>query len=217
MRALKNRLILKADIEQKSVIKYGSLTLFMPPRQEQINTDGKVANPVIAEVIAEDADYPHIQKGDYLVLNHNVINNPATILFQEDGFRTFVIDRDKSILGKLGKEGEVIPLCENILAERIYEQPLISLIITPEAYKKTEENKVMIIAVSPEARDVNAGDIAITYKYSDYECSYTINGERRTAIIVWEKDIVAVSTKTQTLLPYHLDSGIIDEAGFILL
>jgi co-chaperonin GroES (HSP10) len=191
MRALKNRLVLKADTEQKSTIKFGSLTLFMPPNQTELNQDGKVANPVLAEVVGNDPNYPHIEKGDFLVLNHNMIGNKAFQAMEKEGsVITMVIPIDKGILGKLGSDGSIIPLCENILAERIFEKPASSIIVTPDAYRKTEQNKVKILAVSPEAHYLQSGKTAIVHKYSDYECSYTINGESRTAIIVWMVDVV---------------------------
>lgn len=191
MKALKNRLIIKADMEQKSVIKHGTLTLYMPPNQDKLNQDGKVANPVVARVVGADDSYPHIQEEDLLLLNHNILNNLAFQTMEKEGSEvTLVIPIDKGILGKISNEGEVIPLCDNVLVERIYEAPVSSIIFTPESYRKTEQNKVKVVAVSPEAEDIEVGKTAIVHKYSDYEVTYNHN-ERRSAIIVWSKDIVA--------------------------
>ncbi|MEJ7831206.1 MAG: hypothetical protein WKF91_23575, partial [Segetibacter sp.] len=171
---------------------YGTLKLYIPFRA-LLNENGRVSNPVLAEVVATNEKYPEIEKGDVIILGHNTINNKAFELFTKDGIRTLSVPVDRWILGKIGAKGEFLPLFGNTVAQRVPEKPLSSIIITPDAYKKTEENKMNIIAVAPGVSDIKPGQTAIVHRHSDYEAVYHVNGEEHRTVVVYERDIVAIA------------------------
>lgn len=190
----KGRILVRANANQKEELVYGTLKLYIPNRR-MLNENGRIAEPTLCEVVYSYEK--EIEAGDVLVLGHNSINNPAWMISEEDGIKTLCLPVDRWILGKLGDRGELIPLFGNTVCKRISESPVSSLIITPDAFKKTEQNKVIVLAVAPDVTDIHSGDTGIIHKYADYEIHYSVNGEERSSVIVTSSDIVATMKHTE--------------------
>jgi hypothetical protein len=126
----------------------------------------------------------HNSMGDENELVYNATPNKHKIFAVEDQFLYFGIDGD-----------EVICVDGYMLAERIYEPEPISaagIILISEPVKIP--NKLKIISKPDSITDFEVGDIAITYKYSDYEMSHTINGKKRKLIRLKYSDCLAKET-----------------------
>jgi co-chaperonin GroES (HSP10) len=190
MRPLKGKIIVKANLNQKEEITYGTLRLVIPYRKGY-SEKGRVVNPTLCEVLASNET--DIKAGDILIVQHNTLENDPWWIERDGDVVTLSIPVDKMILGKLGYKGELIPLKGNIVCKRITEPERSSIIITPDAFKKTEANKGIILAVAPDVKDLHEGQTAIYHTYSDYEVWYNINGEDRSAVVMYHQEIVAVA------------------------
>ena len=191
MRPLRNCIIVQAYLNQKSEMKFGSLTLHMPPKWQNMSLDGKVVNPTIAQVTEENAKFDFLKKGDILCLGHNSIDNESWRISLIDGIVTMALPVDRWILGKLDQDGILQPLMGNIVASRI-NQYYSSIIIIPDSAQKTDENKMVVVSVSPEEKLIKPKDTILVHKFADYEIFYNFNNEQKSAVVIDRQDIVAI-------------------------
>lgn len=190
MRPIGNKIILRFNLEQKETYQYGTLKLYIPNRalhSENLRETGCT----VAEVV--HGGKTSLKPGDIAVFVHTVLDNQALFIEKKDGFVTLTMPADGSetIYGKLGSKGEVIPMFGHLVCKRIDEGPVSNIIITPDAYKKVEPNKGIVIAADPEC-GIKEGQTVYYHKYSDYELVFSLStGEERRSIMVKRNDIVA--------------------------
>lgn len=191
MRPIKDRVIIQAHYDQKEYIVYGKLKLIIPNR-DKYNEDARFGNPVVAEVVAVHPDTKGLSIGDKVVLHHNSIVNASWLISLEDSIATLSIPVNRLILGKLDNDGNVQPLFNNMVCQRIEQPPLSLIIITPDAYKKNEKHRVKVLRVPEGEEKIKPGQTAIIYEHGDYECHYQFNGEERSEVVVYREDIAGV-------------------------
>lgn len=190
MRPTRNRIIIKAHYDQREYLSYGILKLLMPNRN-LLNIDGKEANPTLAEVVAV-SDGIKLEPGDELILSHNIIFNKAWLLSLENHIAMLSIPNDEEVLGRLDENGELHPLNGNCIVKRIEQPPVSSIIVTPDAFKKTEENKVILLECCPEEKKLLPGQTVFIFKHSDYKIHWSFKGEEKSAIVCKSDEVVAV-------------------------
>lgn len=191
MKPIKNKIIIRYDSEQKEYLQYGTLRLYSPNRALR-NENSREANPTAAMVVHGGNTF--LKEGDVILFPHTILDTPSAIIEKKgtDILMTIPTDPNQvTIYGKVGTKGEVIPLFGNLVVQRIAQKELSSIIITPDAYKKDEENKSIVLAAPPDS-DIREGQTIIYYKYSDYELVYNVNGEEKRAIMVKRQDVVAI-------------------------
>lgn len=186
MKSVMKRFLVKFDVSQKEVIQYNSLRLYIPNRVD-LNSNERETQPTMAEVVYSPIE--GIKEGDFLLFQHTILNNRAFIVEKNGDIITSAIPSDGSelIYGKLDNFGNLIPLFGNTIIERIYENEVSKIIITPEAYKKHEINFARCLL---SYDNIPCGATVYYYKYSDYELIYNINGIEKKVIIVKRGDIV---------------------------
>ncbi|MFN7322691.1 MAG: hypothetical protein ACK5SP_00335, partial [bacterium] len=80
-----------------------------------------------------------------------------------------------------GFDGEKIICVDGyLLAERIYEDDSTEHIIAPD--KRKVDNVLRIVGKPDSVDDFEIGDLAVVYKYSDYEITHNLNGRRVSVI-----------------------------------
>lgn len=135
--------------------------------------DGKVTNQTQGVLLT---DFKNLKAGTNVLLYHNAIHetneldiriDPVTSVHSiESGSLYFGIDGDK-----------LICLDGFMLAERIYDEDGVSpggIILTE---KKKKDSMLKILAKPESITDFEVGDIAVVYKYSDYEMVHNIGGK----------------------------------------
>jgi len=188
---MEGKIIIQYSADQKETIQYGTLKLYTPNRA-LLNENAREANPTAAMVLHGGDTF--LKKGDVILFPHTILDTPSAIIEKNGAniIMTIPTDQNKiTIYGKVGKNGEVIPLFGNLVVQRIAQKELSSIIITPDAYKKDEENKSIVLAAPPDS-DIIEGQTIIYYKYSDYQLVYNVNGEEKRAIMVKRQDVVAL-------------------------
>lgn len=188
MKATKGNILIKADLEQKETLTFGSLKLYIP-NKAGMTENMREGNPTVCEVI--DGEEFGLHKGELLLLNHNTLINIGLVIVKDGSNVIMSIPNDRYIIAKLDEDGNVIPLNDNYVTQRIPKEQVISdFIIIPEI-EKTNLDNVGVIKVCPFNADLSVSDKIVYYTYSDYELVYSINGVEKRVVTVHRSDIVA--------------------------
>lgn len=214
MRAKHNNILVKADLEQKESHKIKcddgrEITLYIG-RNYAVNK--REANPCVCEVIDCNApQYPHINAGDILVVHHNMLVKESPYLIDIDGteaiFSFPVMQKEvdnqtkevtevpnRQLFAKL-VDGELYPICNNLICERIKMPSRSSIIIDPDPPEY--EDRVMVLKVSPEIYGINPGDVVLKHKLGDYDIVYNWNGREARATKVYAEDVYGIIEENQ--------------------
>jgi co-chaperonin GroES (HSP10) len=140
--------------------------------------DGKVSNPTQATLLT---DYKNLKAGTNVLVHHNAINAENQLDIYPDTTTTIhSIEEEFLYFGFRGEE--LICLDGYMIVERMYEDDYVS----PGGIILTEKKKLdtmMRIVNKPESiTDFEVGDIAVVYKFSDYEITHNIGGKRKSVI-----------------------------------
>ena len=140
-------------------------------------------------------DYKNLKAGMYVLAHHSSMGDECELVHEgiPHGHKLFSIEENFIYFG--ADEEKLIPLDGYMLAERLYEPEPVSkfgIILISEPVKIP--NKLKILAKPDSITDFEVGDIAITYKYSDYEMTHNINGKQETIIRLKYSDCLAKET-----------------------
>lgn len=140
-------------------------------------------------------DYKNLKAGMYVLAHHSSMGDECEMDYEgiPHGHKLFSIEENFIYFG--ADEEKLIPLDGYMLAERLYEPEPVSkfgIILVSEPVKIP--NKLKILAKPDSITDFEVGDIAITYKYSDYEMTHNINGKQETIIRLKYSDCLAKET-----------------------
>ena len=154
--------------------------------------DGRVTNLTQGVLLT---DYKNLKAGMYVLAHHSSMGDECEMDYEgiPHGHKLFSIEENFIYFG--ADEEKLIPLDGYMLAERLYEPEPVSkfgIILVSEPVKIP--NKLKILAKPDSITDFEVGDIAITYKYSDYEMTHNINGKQETIIRLKYSDCLAKET-----------------------
>jgi len=145
--------------------------------------DGKVSNYTQATLLT---DFKNLKAGTDVLIYHNGLNDEFQLPISDipPYIKIYTIESPFVYFGIQGED--VICLDGFMLAERIYEEPYKGNIIVTEQKKK--ESMLKIIGKPESITDYEIGDIAITYKYADYEVIHSVGGKQKTFIRLKHSD-----------------------------
>ena len=140
-------------------------------------------------------DYKNLKAGMYVLAHHSSMGDECEMDYEgiPHGHKLFSIEENFIYFG--ADEEKLIPLDGYMLAERLYEPEPVSkfgIILISEPVKIP--NKLKILAKPDSIIDFEVGDIAVTYKYSDYEMTHNLNGKQETIIRLKYSDCLAKET-----------------------
>jgi len=139
--------------------------------------DGKISNQTQGRLLT---DYKNLKAGTYVLLHHNAVTDENKLDIEPD-IHTSVHSVEEMFV-YFGVDGDDV-LCIDgyMLAERIYdEQVSTGGIILSEPQKR--ESLLKIMAKPESITDFEVGEIAVVYKYSDYEMTHNVGGKQRKLI-----------------------------------
>ena len=177
MRAVNKSIIVRVDLSQKDEIAIGGNTF---KTGKNYNENFRERNPVIAYVVTGAMEIP---TGSYIVCNYNYFDIESPLQLTDN---LFSIPVDEEIFAVLGSDGELIPICGNVLVERVTKETTIEL---PEELKQPHANQGI---VSKDGNGYKRGQYVFWLPFSDYEIVYSWNEEEKRAIKVYHKEIVGV-------------------------
>ena len=134
--------------------------------------DGRVSSPTQATLLT---DFKNLKAGTRVLIHHNTIQPDNQLDIQPDTVTSIhAIDEDTVYFGINGDE--IICLDGYMIVERIFSEDEVSpggIILT----EKKKNDVMMKILNKPDTiTDYEVGDVAIVYKYSDYEIPHNIGG-----------------------------------------
>jgi hypothetical protein len=140
-------------------------------------------------------DFKNFKAGIHVLLHHSSLGDECEMAYNgiPEGHKLFSVETNFIYFGI--DNGKIIPLDGYMLAERMYEPEPISpagIILISEPVKI--DNKLKILAKPDSITDFEVGDIAITYKYSDYEMNHNLNGKQESLIRLKYSDCLAKET-----------------------
>lgn len=134
-------------------------------------------------------DYKNLKAGTHVIFHHNAINDANSLDIEYNGATIHSFEEE---LLYFGVEGEDIICVDGIMiAERIYDEDTVSPggIILVE--KKKQDSLLRIVSKAEDITDFEIGDVAVVYKYSDYEIPHNIGGKIKNLIRLKYSDCLA--------------------------
>jgi co-chaperonin GroES (HSP10) len=148
--------------------------------------DGKVSNPTQATLLT---DYKNLKAGTDVLVHHNAINSDNQLdIYPDTVTRLHSIEEEFVYFGFCGEE--IICLDGFMIVERMYEEDTLSpggIILTE---KKKLDTMMRVVNKPDSITDFEVGDIAVVYKYSDYEITHNIGGKRSSIIRLKYSDCI---------------------------
>jgi co-chaperonin GroES (HSP10) len=148
--------------------------------------DGRVSGSTQATLLT---DFKNLKAGTRVLIHHNTIQPENQLDVQPNPSTSIhAIDEDTVYFGINGDD--IICLDGYMIVERIFEEDDV----TPGGIILTEKKKndvMMKIINKPDSiTDYEVGDIAVVYKYSDYEIPHNIGGKSTKVIRLKYSDCI---------------------------
>lgn len=157
-----DKIIVCVNDEQKNKIKIGNIEFQTATKYE---TNYREKSPVIAEVVYGNEK---VQSGDLLLCHHNLFYHPSPHHLYNDFFS---IKFNKIIFAKIQMDGSLLPICGNLLCDRVDIETAIPL--PPE---QREQYTDRVVVTNPGYTQYKKGQLLFTRPYSYYEIVYVLNG-----------------------------------------
>jgi len=180
MKSVNNRIIVRVDMAQKNRMKIGDIWVQCALL---FNTNYREKSPVIAEVISGN---DKVKEGMFICCHHNHFYHPSPYFLQDD---LYSIPFNKTIFGYFKEDGELIPLCSNVLGSRIEIPSTIPL--PPELVKKYT-NKMLV--TNGRNTKYKKGETLFTRPNAPYDIVYNWGGKEIVVTKVSEDMIVGYKT-----------------------
>lgn len=134
-------------------------------------------------------DYKNLKAGTNVIFHHNAISDANSLDIQYNRSTIHAFEEELLYFGVDGEE--IICVDGMMLAERIYDEDTLSPggIILVE--KKKQDCLLKVLAKADDIEDFDIGDVAVVYKYSDYEIPHNIGGKIRKLIRLKYSDCLA--------------------------
>lgn len=157
-----NKIIVSVNTSQKYFISINGIILSAALKFE---TNYREKSPTIATVVEGNEQ---VKKGDILLCHHNLFYLPSPYHIQDD---LFAIPYSKVLFAKIDNEGNIRPICGNIICKRI---PIKTTLDLPPEYKKTEDKIYQVI--DGTGTRYKEGQIILTRPSAGYTIVYNFNG-----------------------------------------
>lgn len=158
------KILVSVNPDQKSGFEIEGKTFSMATLFE---TNYREKSPVIAKVVEGNQV---VGKGDLLLCHHNLFYLPSPYHIFDD---LFSIPFSKVLFAKIGSNGELYPICDNIICNRIVEESYLPLPPTQQKFLTSQYEVV------DGGEKFSNGTIIFTRPYSGYDIVYVFNGQEK--------------------------------------
>lgn len=158
MQSVNNRIIVRVNMSQKNEMLIGDVLV---KAALIYNTNYREKSPVIAQVVSGN---DKLKEGMLICCHHNHFYEPSPY-FLEDNL--YSIPYNKTIFGYFTNDGELIPICDNVLGSRI---KIPSNIPLPPELVETYKNKVLV--TNGHGTKYKKGEIIFTRPSPPYDIVY---------------------------------------------
>jgi hypothetical protein len=178
MKAVHDRVIVRVNGLQKDEMLLGDMLVKMTPLFE-INYREK--SPVVAEVVEGNE---HFRQGAVIVCHHNHFGDNSPYYLYAD---LYSIPFNKTIFGKFDVDGNIFPVCGNMICEYVYPE---SEFILPEQERKPLISQYKV--VDPGWTIYKAEQIIFTRPHAGYQIVYHWNKQERRTVKIDSDQVCGV-------------------------
>lgn len=178
MQPVNNKILVYCDVAQKDTVSIGGNVFKMANIYEQ---NYRIKSPTICKV---EEGNELVRSGDTLICHHNLFYQPSPYYLFNN---LFSIPFSNVLFAKILAGGELLPICGNILGDRINIKTTIPL--PPDQQKKYTDR---IIVTNPGYTKYKEGQVLYTRPSAPYDIIYHINGEQKTATKISEDMVTGI-------------------------
>lgn len=165
MKPCNDKITVSVNPEQKSKVKingipFSTALLFEKNYREK--------SPVLAVVVDGNN---HVKRGEILLCHHNLFYLPSPYHLYGDSFS---IPFSKNIFAKILSDGSLLPICGNMLCDRV--DKVTNIPLPPEQREKYIDR---VKVVDSGWSVYKEGQLLFTRPYSFYEIVYNFGGEEK--------------------------------------
>lgn len=165
MRPVDNRILVKVNMSQKDKFKIGDIEMTAALLFEN---NYRERSPVIAEVINGNEIMPN---NSIIICHHNHFYSPSPYFISDN---LFSIPFNKTIFGILNEDGEINPMCGNIICQRL---PVEYAMPVPVEEQKTHIDRALVI--NPGDEPYQPRQLIFHRLHAGYDIVYNWFGEER--------------------------------------
>lgn len=176
IKAANNKIIVRVDPNQKNEIRIGGITLTAALLFEH---NYREKSPVVGEIVLGN---DHIKEGQIAIFHHNHFYMPSPYWI---GDNLFSVPFNKTIFGTLDENGEINPMCGNIICQRV---PIEYAVPVPVEERKTHIDRAKVI--NPGQVSYSPGQLIFHRPHAGYDIVYNWFGEERRVTKVHESMII---------------------------
>lgn len=184
MNATKGNIIVRVDPNEKRQALIGGVEILTARRY---NHNFREKNPVVSFV---EHGTEMVPRGTFLICNYNHFEDESPYYLYNG---LYSIPLDEEVFARIKEDGSLIPICGNVLVERVLQQSIIEL--PPELKKEYFDRGI----VSQDVAGYDKGDFVFWLKMADYEMVYMWKGVEKRAIKVHENEIIGYFKKSVIL------------------
>lgn len=162
MNATNNKILVSVNLSQKEQISIGD-SIFKTAGQ--FDTNYRERSPTIATVITGNET---VSGGDILLCHHNLFYLPSPYHLYDN---VYSIPFSQVLFAKVLQDGSLLPICGNVLVDRI---PIKTIIPLPIEQQKTHISKYKVN--NPGYTKYQKEDIIFTRPNAGYTIVYVYNG-----------------------------------------
>lgn len=171
-------IIVRVDLAQKEKAIIGNNT-FLTGYRYSINNREK--NPVVAQIVEGTKE---LSAGKWLVCNYCYFDWSSQYHMYDN---LFSIPIDQELFAFIEEDGELTPICGNLLVERITKGTIIDI---PDDLKKEYWDRGIVKKVPREMFHPATNQFILWLFAADYGIRYTWNGVERERIKIHESEII---------------------------
>lgn len=176
-------IIVKVDLAQKEKAQIGNNTILTGYRYSHNHRE---KNPVVAQIVEGTEELP---AGKWLVCNYCYFDWSSQYHMYDN---LFSIPVDQELFAFIEEDGELTPICGNLLVERITKETIIDI---PDDLKKQYWDRGIIKKVPCGTSEYQLNTFILWLFASDYGIRYTWNGIEKERIKIHESEIIGYYKK----------------------
>lgn len=178
MISVNNKVLVSCNLNQKDTVKIGNSEFKMALKYE---TNYRLKSPVVATVLEGNE---LLNKGDIIICHHNLFYEPSPYFLYGN---VFSIPFSKVIFAKVLENGDLLPICGNILGEKVSRETLL-----PVPPDEREFHKDRLLITNSGYTKYKNGQLVFTRPSAPYSIDYIIDGVQKVAVKISEDMITAV-------------------------
>lgn len=200
IKAANSKIIVRVDPSQKNEIKIGDITMTTALLFEN---NYREKSPVVG-VIVQGNEF--VKQGQVALFHHNHFHLPSPYHVEDD---LFSVPFNKTFFGVLNEDGDIEPMCGNIICERVlveYAMPV------PVDEQKTHIDRARIINPGL-VKPYKSGELIFHRPHAGYDIVYNWFGEERRVTKVHEDMIIGYVENKYGFKQFRIDGYNFDFKG----